>query len=64
MEAGMITVNSIEKPEDIKNALKIIKEMQHSLTSEKELVSAVKAKMKVLGIIYDKESKTYKYKEN
>lgn len=64
MEAGMITVNSIEKPEDVKNALKIIKEMQHSLTSEKELVSAVKTKMKALGIIYDKESKTYKYKEN
>ena len=64
MEAGMITVNSIEKPEDVKNALGIIKKMEHSLTSEKELVSAVKAKMKALGIIYDKESKTYKYKEN
>ena len=64
MEAGMITVNSIEKPEDVKNALAIIKGMQHSLTSEKELISAVTAKLKSLGIVYDKESKAYKYKEN
>ena len=56
---GIIYINAISAPGDINNVLKAIDAMTHALTSKKELQAAVKAKMKELNIVYNKETKTY-----
>lgn len=59
MEQGMAIVNAVTEPEEIKECLKMIGELKHSLTSEKELKAALKAKMAEQNIVYDKETKNY-----
>ena len=52
-------VNNIGKPEDVIPALKVIRGLPSVLTSAKEAEAAVKARIKELNIVYDKESRSY-----
>ena len=53
----------IEKPEDVSDCVKAIKAFDHALTSEKESMAMVKAKVADLGIVWDKSKKAYVWKE-
>ena len=59
MSAGMKLVNGIDNPEKAIPALETIRKLEHGLTSQKELESAFKAKVKELGYEYNKKEKTY-----
>lgn len=63
MEEGMAVVRAIEKPEDVSKTLKTIDGLTHGMTSKKELMSALKARISELGITYDKQSGAYICKE-
>lgn len=59
MKEGMAIVQTISKPEHALIALNAIRDMQHALTSQKELEAAFKAKMKELNLVYDAKAKAY-----
>ena len=63
MEAGKLAIETIEKPEDVPEAMKAIKGLTHSLTSERELKAALTERIKGLGIVYNKETKSYEWAE-
>ena len=56
-------VNMIEKPEDVGECVKVIKQLDHALTSEKEATALLKARLAELKIVWDKSAKAYKYAE-
>lgn len=57
-------INNVEKPEDVSECVKAIKNIDHALTSEKEATALLKNRIAELGIIYDKASKAYVRKES
>lgn len=61
IKLGTEIVDSVEKPEDVETALTTIKKLKHGLTSEKELMAALKKRITELGIIYNKQNKKYEY---
>lgn len=65
-EAAMVEarefINNVEKPEDVSECVKAIKNIDHALTSEKEATALLKARIAELGIIYDKATKAYVWK--
>lgn len=62
IEAGMALIEAVSEPEDVLQAANAIKGLDHALTSEKELRSALSAKCKDLGFAYNKETKAYERK--
>ena len=63
LAAGLDIVSSLSKPEDVPSILEGIAALEHALTSQTEIKSALKKKMADLKITYDKATKTYKYAE-
>ena len=61
LAAGRLAIEAIEKPEDVSEAMSAIKGLTHALTSERELKAALFERLKALGIVYSKESKTYEW---
>ena len=65
-EAAMVEarefINNVEKPEDVSECVKAIKNIDHALTSEKEATALLKARIAELGIVYDKATKAYVWK--
>lgn len=59
MEEGLAVIATIENVEDLNAAAGQIGQMQHALTSKKELGAALNAKAKELGAAYSKEAKAY-----
>jgi hypothetical protein len=59
MAAGKEILDGLEAPENALQALQGIRGITHSLTSQKELEAAFKAKVKELGYEYDKGAKSY-----
>lgn len=59
MEEGLAVIATIENVEDLNAAAGQIGQMQHALTSKKELGAALNAKAKGLGATYNKEAKAY-----
>ena len=57
-------VAMIEKPEEVGDCVKIIKQLDHALTSEKEATALLKARLAELNIVWDKSAKAYKYAED
>lgn len=57
-------INNVEKPEDVSECVKAIKNIDHALTSEKEATALLKSRIAELGIIYDKATKAYVHKES
>lgn len=57
-------INNVEKPEDVSECVKAIKNIDHALTSEKEATALLKNRIAELGIIYDKASKAYVRKDS
>ena len=66
-EAAMVEarefINNVEKPEDVSECVKAIKNIDHALTSEKEATALLKTRIADLGIIYDKAKKAYVWKQ-
>lgn len=59
MEEGLAVIATLENVEDLNAAAEQIGQMQHALTSKKELGAALNAKAKELGATYSKEAKAY-----
>lgn len=57
-------INNVEKPEDVSECVKAIKNIDHALTSEKEATALLKNRIAELGIVYDKAAKAYVRKES
>lgn len=57
-------INLIDKPEDVSECVKVIKQLDHALTSEKEATALLKARLAELKIVWDKSAKAYKYAES
>lgn len=62
MGEALKIVEGVNSPDQIDEAQKAIKALDHALTSEKEALAMLKARMSDLGIVYDKASHTYAYK--
>ena len=62
LEARLI-VDGVETPEDVSEAAKAIKALNHALTSEKEATVLLKAKLAALGIVWNKQAKQYEFKQ-
>jgi hypothetical protein len=63
MADGLQFISLLEKPEEALGCAGTIKELDHALTSEKELKAAFNERLKELGIKWDKETKAYVYAE-
>lgn len=63
MEEAKTICNALSKPGDVMAALKVLKSIDHALTSEKEATAMMKARLAELGIVYDKAAKEYRYAE-
>lgn len=61
MAAGKLAIETIEKPENVVEAMSAIKGLTHALTSERELKAALTERIKELGIVYNKETKAYEW---
>jgi FtsZ-binding cell division protein ZapB len=61
IKAGMAKINALDKPEDVDKTLAEIKKLRHELTSEKELLAALKGRLTDLNIVYNKAAKKYEY---
>ena len=61
--AGAVLIDAIKGPEDVVGALKSVDGMDHALTSKKEILASVKARLAELGIVYNKTTKAYEYAE-
>lgn len=59
IEAGTKLIGEIDSPEKAMPTLTAVRELEHALTSQKELEAAFKAKMKELGYTYSREQKAY-----
>jgi hypothetical protein len=59
MAEGRAIIDAMSAPEKALEALNAVRGMPHSLTSQKELESAFKAKVKEQGWEYSKEAKAY-----
>lgn len=59
MEEGLAVIATLENVKDLNAAAEQIGQMQHALTSKKELGAALNAKAKELGATYSKEAKAY-----
>ena len=64
MKNAKLICEAVNSPDDVSRAVQAIATLSHALTSEKEAKAMLKARMKELGIVYDKEIKAYKYAEN
>ena len=53
---------AVKAPEDVAEAAKAIKALDHALTSEKESMAMLKERIAELGIVWDKSAKAYVYK--
>ena len=53
---------AVTEPNDVPPAIKVIKSLDHALTSEKEATAMLKARLDELGIVWNKANKTYEYK--
>lgn len=62
IDEGRRIIETIEDAETFAAAKKAVKGLEHSLTSEKELQALLKEKMTELGIVYNKDTKTYEQK--
>lgn len=62
LEARLI-VDGVETPDDVSEAAKAIKALNHALTSEKEATALLKAKLAALGIAWNKQAKQYEFKQ-
>ena len=54
---------AVNAPEEVAEAGKAIKGLEHALTSEKEATAMLKARLAELNIVWDKSEKTYRYAE-
>lgn len=63
IQAGMEAISALEEPKQVQEIAGRIKALTHALTSEKELNAALRARVKDLGITYNKETKTYERAE-
>ena len=61
MNAGKKIIQFVANPDDVPEAAKKIKELNHALTSEKELKDMLKKRVAELGIVWDRNAKVYKY---
>lgn len=52
----------VKAPEDVSEAAKALKMLDHALTSEKESTAMLKARIAELNIVWDKTAKAYVYK--
>ena len=53
---------AVNAPEDVSEAAKALKMLDHALTSEKESTALLKARIAELNIVWDKAAKAYVYK--
>ena len=53
---------AVNAPEDVSEAAKALKMLDHALTSEKESTALLKARVAELNIVWDKAAKAYVYK--
>ena len=63
MKTGKEIIGTIQNPEDVPEATKSIKGLTHALTSERELKAALMERIKELGIVYNKATKSYEWAE-
>ena len=61
MGAGKLAIETIQKPDDVTEAMSAIKSLDHALTSERELKAALTERLKELKIVYNKETKAYEW---
>ncbi len=59
--AGKLAIETIQKPEDVTEAMSAIKSLSHALTSERELKAALTERLKELRIVYNKGNKAYEW---
>ena len=59
--AGKRAIETIQKPEDVTEAMSAIKSLPHALTSERELKAALAERLKELRIVYNKGNKAYEW---
>ena len=52
----------VKAPEDVSEAAKALKMLDHAMTSEKESTAMLKARIAELNIVWDKTAKAYVYK--
>jgi len=64
MAEARLACAAVNAPEDVEGAAKYIKGLAHALTSEKESTAMLKARLKELNIVWDKEQKKYAYAAN
>ena len=62
MSCGRELVAAINRAADVEPCLEAISNIEHALSSEKEIKALVKERLKELGITYNKETKTYEDK--
>ena len=62
MSCGRELVAAINHAADVEPCLETISNIEHALSSEKEIKALVKERLKELGITYNKETKTYEDK--
>lgn len=62
MKDGRDLIAAIGSAADVPKCLEAISYMTHALTSEKEIKALLKERLKELGIVYNKETKTYEDK--
>ena len=55
---------AVNKPEDVAPAAQFIKSLPHALTSEKEATALLKSRLAELNIVWDKQTREYRYKDN
>lgn len=62
MAAAEMICGSVNGPEDVSGAAAQIKSLKHALTSEKEATAMLKSRLAELGIVWNRQKKTYEYK--
>ena len=62
MEEAKTICNALSKPEDVGAAVKVLKSIDHALTSEKESMAMLRTRLNDLGIVFNKQTKAYEYK--
>ena len=63
MEKGREICARVKNPEDVAEAAKELKALPHALTSEKECMAMLKNLLGELGIVWDKSTKRYVWKD-
>ena len=63
MVSAKYIVDNVQTPEDVADAAKSIKALDHALTSEKEATALLKARINELGIVWNKQTKQYEFKQ-